>query len=75
MLTIPGSPPSPLVTIVAAIFLATSACQAEPPASTSASGAAGAAATGSGGPIEDPGAGGLRAGLQANGSIAYVRNK
>jgi hypothetical protein len=36
-------------------------------------GASGAPATG--GPVTDPGTGGLRAGLQANGSITYVRNK
>jgi hypothetical protein len=42
-------------------------------APSGAGGASGAPATG--GPVTDPGAGGLRAGLQANGSITYVRNK
>ena len=40
------------------------------------SGAAGApGAPASGGPVTDPGAGGAPAGLQANGSIMYVRSK
>ena len=42
-------------------------------AASGAGGAAGAPATG--GPVTDPGAGGAPAGLQANGSIMYVRNK
>jgi hypothetical protein len=45
-------------------------------ATASPSGAGGGSgAPSAGGPVTDPGAGGLRAGLQANGSIAYVRNK
>jgi hypothetical protein len=79
MLKMPGSPPTTLVTIAVAIFLSSSACQTEPAPATAASGTAGAATgsggAGSGGPIEDAGAAGLRAGLQANGSIAYLRNK
>jgi hypothetical protein len=42
-------------------------------APSGAGGAAGAPATG--GPVTDPGTGGVRAGLQANGSISYVRTK
>jgi hypothetical protein len=42
-------------------------------ASSGAGGAAGAPAMG--GPVTDPGAGGAPAGLQANGSIMYVRSK
>ena len=42
-------------------------------APSGATGAAGAPATG--GPVTDPGAGGAPAGLQANGSIMYVRSK
>jgi hypothetical protein len=79
MLKMPGSPPGALVALAVAIVLSIAACQTEPPPATSASGAAGAATGGgasdAGGPLEDAGAAGLRAGLQANGSIAYTRNK
>ena len=73
----------PLVALVFASFLTVAACESTTPPSVStgaagAGGSAGAAAagsTGSGGPITDPGTGGFRAGIQTNGSIAYVRNK
>jgi hypothetical protein len=86
---LPLSPPlrarRPLVALGFASFLTLAACESTTPPSESAGaagvgGSAGAAAgaagsPGSGGPVTDPGTGGFRAGMQANGSIAYVRNK
>ena len=75
-----------LAAAVCATFLTVAGCDSTTSSAQSTDGAAGAngapsgaggasGAPATGGPVTDPGAAGLRAGLQANGSIAYVRNK
>jgi hypothetical protein len=69
-----------------ASFLTAAGCDSTTPLTgpTGSGGAGGAAPSGTGsaagapatgGPVTDPGAGGAPAGLQANGSITYVRSK
>jgi hypothetical protein len=83
MPTTPSRPPGPWTRAFAAAvfvsFLTGLGCDSTTPTPQGAggggSGGAPSGAAGGGGPVTGTGAGGLRAGLQANGSIAYVRNK